>query len=78
MKCFVTFIKNNIYYSSMPVMAIPGCRLDYIWNKIKSRNGRHTCNPDLGYVYDLILIYLFCDGRRKLLIQILRQEDTRV
>jgi hypothetical protein len=30
------------------VMALPGCQLDYIWNELQSRNGGHTCDPDLG------------------------------
>ena len=29
------------------VMAILGCQLDYIWNELQSRNGGHTCDPDL-------------------------------
>ena len=28
-------------------MAILGCQLDYIWNELQSRNGGHTCDPDL-------------------------------
>jgi len=27
--------------------AVPGCRLDHIWNELQSRNGGHTCDPDL-------------------------------
>ena len=37
-------------YIEMPVytvVAIPGCQLDYIWNELQSRNGGHTCDPDL-------------------------------
>ena len=28
-------------------MVIPGCQLEYIWNDLQSRSGRHTCDPDL-------------------------------
>jgi hypothetical protein len=28
-------------------MAIPGCQPGYIWNKLQSRNGRHTSDPGL-------------------------------
>ena len=31
----------------LTVTAIPGCQLDYIWNELQSRNGGHTCDPDL-------------------------------
>ena len=30
-----------------PVMAIPGCQLDYIWNELQSRIGGLTCYPNL-------------------------------
>jgi hypothetical protein len=48
-------------YIEMPVytvVAIPGCQLDYIWNELQSRNGGHTCDPDLEagkWVFDLDL-----------------------
>jgi hypothetical protein len=42
-------------------MAIPGCQLDYLWNELQSRDGGHTCNPDLG-VFDPILTTLFTLG----------------
>jgi hypothetical protein len=29
------------------VVAIPGCYLDCIWNKLQFRNEEHTCDPDL-------------------------------
>jgi hypothetical protein len=29
------------------VMALPGGRLDYIWNELQSRNGGHTCDSEL-------------------------------
>jgi hypothetical protein len=29
------------------VMGIIGCQLDYIWNELQSRNGGHSCDPDL-------------------------------
>jgi hypothetical protein len=29
------------------MMAIPSFRLDYILNELQSRNGGHTCDPDL-------------------------------
>jgi hypothetical protein len=29
------------------VVAIPGCQLDYIWNKLQSRIGRLTSDPNL-------------------------------
>jgi hypothetical protein len=28
------------------VISIPDGQLDYIWNELQSRNGRHTCDPD--------------------------------
>jgi hypothetical protein len=43
------------------VMAILGCQLNYIWNKLQSRNGGHNCDPDLKaerqHVY-FIYIYI--------------------
>ena len=30
-----------------PVMAIPGCQLDCIWNELQSKSGGHICDPDL-------------------------------
>jgi hypothetical protein len=36
-----------LYFETASVMAIPGCQLDYIWNKIQSRIERLTCDPDL-------------------------------
>lgn len=27
-------------------MAIPDCQLDYIWNKLHSKSGGHTYDPD--------------------------------
>ena len=30
-----------------PVVAIPGCQLDYIWNDLQSRTGRFTSDPNL-------------------------------
>ena len=41
-------------------MVIPSCQLDYIRGELKSRNGGHTCDPDLEA------------GRHKFLIQILK------
>ena len=40
---------SQLLWSSLilSVMAIPGCQLDYIWNELQSRNGGHTCDPDL-------------------------------
>ena len=38
---------------STPVVAIPGCQLDYIWNELQSRIGRLNYDPNLeaqGYV----------------------------
>jgi hypothetical protein len=29
------------------IVAIPGCQLDYIWNKLQSKIGRLTCDPNL-------------------------------
>jgi hypothetical protein len=29
------------------VMAFPGCHLDYVCNELRSRIGRHICDPDL-------------------------------
>lgn len=31
----------------LTVTAIPGCQHDYIRNELQSRNGGHTCDPDL-------------------------------
>ena len=42
----------------MPVMAIPGCQLDYIWNKLQSRNGGLICNPDLEAGRHKFLIWI--------------------
>jgi hypothetical protein len=39
------------------VMAIPGCHLDYIWNELQSRNGGHTCDPDLKAVRHRLLTW---------------------
>ena len=30
-----------------PVMAIPGCQLNYIWNELQPRIGRLTCDLNL-------------------------------
>ena len=38
----------------VPVVAIPGCQLDYIWNELQSRIGRLTSDPNLeagGYKF---------------------------
>lgn len=29
------------------VVAVSSCQPDYIWNELQSRNGGHTCDPDL-------------------------------
>lgn len=53
-------------------MAILGCQLDYIWNKLQSRNGGHSCDPDLEagrqHAFDLDRE----PGSHSLLIQILK------
>ena len=36
-----------IFKVSPPVVAIPGCQLDYIWNELQSRIGRLTSDPYL-------------------------------
>ena len=43
--------------------AIPGCQRDYMRNEPQSRNGDHTCDPDLEV------------GRHRLLTRILTQDD---
>jgi hypothetical protein len=44
-------------------MAMASCRLDYIWNELKSGNGSHTWAPDLEA------------GRHRLYIQTERHSD---
>lgn len=34
---------QHLHRTSLSVVAIPGCQLDYIWNERQSRNGGHTC-----------------------------------
>lgn len=46
------YIIQDDFFSSGPsiylhVMAISGCQVDYTWNELQSRNGGHTCDPDL-------------------------------
>jgi hypothetical protein len=40
------------------VMAIPGCPLDCIWNKLQARIGGHTYDPDLEAGRHKFLIWI--------------------
>ena len=40
-------------------MAIPGCQLDNIWNELQSRNGGHTCDPDLKAGKHKLLAWIY-------------------
>ena len=38
---------QHLHRTSLSVVAIPGCQLDYIWNELQPRIGRLTWDPDL-------------------------------
>ena len=38
---------NMLSHHLEPVVAIPGCQLDYIWNELQSGIGRLTSDPNL-------------------------------
>jgi hypothetical protein len=49
------------------VTAILSCQLDNIWNELQSRNGRHTCDPDLEAGRHRVLIWVLTHrGHEKL------------
>ena len=49
------------------VMATPGCPLDYIYNELQSRNGGHTCDPDLeAGIYSVLIQILRNSGPENL------------
>jgi hypothetical protein len=50
---------NLINSKTLFVRAIPGCHLDYIWNKVQSRNGGHTSDPDLEAERHRLLAQIF-------------------
>lgn len=37
------FCFNILESTKLPVMAVPSCQLDYICNKLQSRNEGHSC-----------------------------------
>jgi hypothetical protein len=43
------FIKNQSAVLGVikPIVAIPGCQLDFIWNELQYRIGRLTSDPNL-------------------------------
>lgn len=52
-------------------MDILGYQLDYVWNELQSRNGRHACDSDLetgntGFWLDLDIEILRCSNHEKL------------
>jgi hypothetical protein len=47
-----------IFKVSPPVVAIPGCQLDYIWNELQSRIGRPTSDPYLEAWRQKFLIWI--------------------
>jgi hypothetical protein len=42
---FQKHIKSHLMLP--PIVAVPGCQLDHIWNELQSRIGRLTCDPNL-------------------------------
>jgi hypothetical protein len=57
-------------------MATLGCQLDSIWNELQSKNGGHTCDPDLEAGREHVFGPELESERLKILIQILRWGGT--
>lgn len=64
----------NIMANELNILA---CQLDCNWREIQSTNGGHTCGMDLETGKQHAFNTDFKAGSHRLLIQILRGEDTR-
>ena len=71
-----SFLKTRQNSFVLIVMAILGCQLDCIWDELQSRNGGHTCDPNLEAGRQLAFDLDVEAGRHRILIQIVRRVDT--
>ena len=65
-------------FSLLPMMAILGCQIDCIWNKLQPRNGGLTCEIYFAWLkwVNLLIVWTFEVKKSGPLVPILRWKDT--